>query len=154
MGGQKLLLRRCPSQQYKCEFFFHSAQQPVLLRCHYAPALSQCDSWHTKQKRDFWEQTSSRWLLTCFLSTNTKAQMSTGPGRHFQQRMAVSFRSLGRLQKRFLKKAELTLWNGNPGAYLQGGTKSQASESGCCFSLWGPGPAFHLSGSQLPPLKQ
>lgn len=75
-----------------------------------------------------------------FLSTNTKAQISTGPGRHSQQYVAVSFRSFGRLQKRFLKKAALTLWNRNPGVDLQGSVKSQASESVGCFGLWGPGP--------------
>lgn len=138
--------QKAPGQPYKCEFFLNSAQ-PVSLRCHYVLALSRCNSRHTQRKQDLWEQNPSRLLLFMHSLIQRHAfqaavgLISPGPGSQIWQYMALYFRSLGRLRKKFLKKVEPTLWNENT-AYLQCSVKSPGFRSGCRFRLWSPGPVI------------
>lgn len=96
-----------------------------------------CQHWacvtHRTQKQGFWEQNSSKWLLTCFYPLIQRHEFQaavglipSGLGSRIWQytSMSVSLDVLGRLQKWFLKKFKPTLWTENTGAYLQCSVKS------------------------------
>lgn len=135
----------------------------MFLRCHYVPALSQCNSRYTRQKQDFWEQNSSRWPLTCFYPPIQRrgflvagGQISSAPDSHIWQYMALYFRSLGRCKRGFWKK--LSPHSGRMQERICcSEQRGQALQLGCCSSAASGsrvlGQFFHLPELQLPHLK-
>lgn len=136
----------------------------MFLRCHYVPALSQCNSRYTRQKQDFWEQNSSQWPLACFYPPIQRhgflaavGHISSAPGSHIWQYMALYFRSLGRCRRGFWQKLSPRSGRRMQERIRRSEWRGQASELGCYSSAASGsgvlGQFFHLPELQLPHLK-